>query len=346
MDEKIIENINKIKGQELKYKKLCEELNMPVKTSNSKKSQLKELSMYCDIQELEKPRRYIINEVYEEELEILKLLNSNNKYQIMFDAAIYQIFLNNNGESIYVSNMDILKLFQEVNENFSYACNKDNILMLDEDYDYMSEMGLTVYKILNQWTQRRLKSMENRCVIQMYNCYRLYKKVKLADFEYIDKWNVPIDSDANKICQDIYRQAIDEIMPENWGIEFKDKNGNIKSGKFWVPEGQWKRFQSRVQELVKIRFNNGFDDLKPITRIDCPATDWLKKKSAQLCKQLNAITEINEESCRKALDTKSKQLDNITQMQRKQFIEINMKANPPFLFKEKLKEFKENNEDK
>ncbi len=326
----IVDKLNQIIGREMKYKQLCECIGVEPKTGNSKKAQMNSLSMYCNIEVLEKPTRYMVTKVYEDEVELLGLLSTNNKYQIMFEAAVYQAFVDNNGQPLYLSNMDTLKLFQEVNENFAYACNKDFINSIDEQYHYMPEMGLALYRILNQWTKRRLKSMENRHSIKTRECYRLYKKINVGAYEYIESINVPTDSELERRCQEIYNDAIDEVMPPNWG--------NVdKGGKFWVPDHLWAKFQSKVRELVKDKFNGAYFDLKPIMKISCPTEGWLKGKIASLCKELNALTAINEESCRKALETKNKQMDNITQGQRKQFIEINMKPNPSISFKQIMK---------
>lgn len=329
MDEKIVEKLKGIQGQELKYKKLCEALDLPIKTSDSKKAQFNNLSMYCNIQTLEHPKRYVVTEVYEEELALLGLLNSNNKYQLMFELAVYQAFLNNNGQPIYLSNMDSLRLFQEINENFSYACNNDIMMMVGDEYSYMPNMGLTIYRILNQWTQRRLNTMKNRHAIIIRDCYRLYKRKYVNGREYIETFNVPIESEYEKYCQEIYNQAIEEIMPEDWGDEGK--------GRYWVNRVQWYQFEERIKTLVKDKFDEQFDNLKPIIMISCPTTEWLENKIRMLYKELKPLQAINEESCRKVMETKAKSMDDITQGQRKEFIEINMKPNPKIKFKDILK---------
>lgn len=227
--------------------------------------------------------------------------------------------------------MDTLKLFQEVNENFSYACNKEFMSTIGKGYEYMPEIGKAIYGILKQWTRRRLETMKNRKNIDIVDAYRLYRKIIGNNYEYIEKHDVVYDSELHKICQEIYSIAIEEILPKNWGdVE--------KGSKIWVSDYTWGLFQNRVKELVKEKIKGNYYDLRPIIRISCSTEDWVTKKLASLCIELNALTEINEESCRKALKTTSKQLDNATQGHRKEFIEINMKPNPIINFKQMLKE--------
>ena len=329
-DYKIIKELKRIQGKEIKYNQLCKELGIAPKKGNSKIAQFNKLTMYCKLEILEKPKRYVIKEVYDQEIEVLGEINKN-KYQILFEAAVCQAFLDNKCEPLYLSNMDTLKLFQEVNENFSYACNKEFMTTIGDEYDYMPEVGIVIYRILKQWTRRRLETMKNRRNIDIVDAYRLYRKIKGDKYEYIEKHDVKYDSELHKICQEIYSSAIEEIMPKNWG----DVD---KGGKAWVSDYAWGLFQNRVRELVKERIKEGYYDLRPIIRISCSTEDWVTKKLASLCVALNALTEINEESCRKALKTATKQLDDVTQGQRKKFIEINMQPNPEISFKQMLKE--------
>ena len=139
--EDLLSRLKEIKGEELKYSQLCKKLNLKIKTGNAKVSQLNDLQMYCQLNKLDGPTRYMVEEVYDDVVLGLGILNKNNKYQLLFEAAIYQAFLNNNGEPLWVSNMEMLRLFQEVNENFSYACNSEVMRKLGEEFAYMAEMS-------------------------------------------------------------------------------------------------------------------------------------------------------------------------------------------------------------
>lgn len=346
----IIVKLKSIEGQELKYKKLCEALNLPVKTSNSKKSQLKNLQIYCQLIELDAPKRYLIKKVYDEELEMLGLAKGGNKYQLMFEAAVYQAFLKNNGKPLYLSNMDAIKLFKEVNDNFTYACNSEDMKAMGVEYEYMPEVAKIVYRILRQWTMRRIDSMNTRHTALKETGYRLYKEKEYKGRKYITYINVPKDSELSKKCQAIYSKTIDEIMPEGWGIEnSEDEDEEIdviqkdveeekkkkKSGKYWVPEYLWNKFETRIQQLVQEEFNGDYKTLKPIMILRPPTSAYVKEKLEIMCQKLQTITHINEEACQKALTTK--QLDHISADERKRFIETNMNLTTKFSFKEELK---------
>lgn len=336
--EELINKLKAIEGQELKYKKLCEALGIPIKTSNSKKAQLKNLQIYCKLVELDKPKRYLIEKVYNEELEMLGLAKGNNKFQLMFEAAVYQAFLKNNGAPLYLSNMDAIKLFKEVNDNFTYACNNEDMQMMGPEYEYMPEVAKIIYRILRQWTMRRIDSMNERHTALKETGYRLYKIKEYKGRKYTTYINVPKDSELSKQCQAIYSRAIDEIMPEGWGTQndgLEDNEDKQKSGKYWVPEYLWRQFETRIEQLVQKEFNGNYTTLKPIMILKPPTSEYVKEKLEDMCQKLQSLTHINEEACQKALTTT--QLDHISNDKRKLFVEINMNPKTSFSFKQELK---------
>lgn len=336
--EELINKLKAIEGQELKYKKLCEALGIPIKTSNSKKAQLKNLQIYCKLVELDKPKRYLIEKVYNEELEMLGLAKGNNKFQLMFEAAVYQAFLKNNGAPLYLSNMDAIKLFKEVNDNFTYACNNEDMQMMGPEYEYMPEVAKIIYRILRQWTMRRIDSMNERHTALKETGYRLYKIKEYKGRKYTTYINVPKDSELSKQCQAIYSRAIDEIMPEGWGAQndgLEDNEDKQKSGKYWVPEYLWRQFETRIEQLVQKEFNGNYTTLKPIMILKPPTSEYVKEKLEDMCQKLQSLTHINEEACQKALTTT--QLDHISNDKRKLFVEINMNPKTSFSFKQELK---------
>lgn len=336
--EGLINKLKAIEGQELKYKKLCEALGIPIKTSNSKKAQLKNLQIYCKLIELDKPKRYLIEKVYNEELEMLGLAKGNNKFQLMFEAAVYQAFLKNNGTPLYLSNMDAIKLFKEVNDNFTYACDNEDMQMMGPEYEYMPEVAKIIYRILRQWTMRRIDSMNERHTALKETGYRLYKIKEYKGRKYTTYINVPKDSELSKQCQAIYSRAIDEIMPEGWGTQndgLEDNEDKQKSGKYWVPEYLWRQFETRIEQLVQKEFNGNYTTLKPIMILKPPTSEYVKEKLEDMCQKLQSLTHINEEACQKALTTT--QLDHISNDKRKLFVEINMNPKTSFSFKQELK---------
>lgn len=322
----LLNKLKEIKGEELKYSQLCKKINLKIKSSDSKTAQLNDLQMYCQLNKLDGPTRYVVEEVYDDVVLGLGILNKNNKYQLLFEAAIYQAFLNNNGEPLWLSNMEMLKLFQEVNENFSYACNSEAMRKLGEEFAYMAEMSQVVYKILRQWTKRRIEFMEKRDIVILRKGYRLYIQCYGQYGPYKVSHNVSIGSQEEKICQEIYEQAVKEKMPEQWEGE-------------WVPDWKWVDFERHIGKLTKERFDNEYCDLRHITIISPPTKEWLESRLMETYSKIEDLTGINQEACQKIMTTT--QLDKNTGEERRKFVEVNMAIRPTISLKEKLKEKKQ-----
>lgn len=320
-----------IQSQELSYSKLCKALELPTKAGDSKVKQFNDLQCYCQIEKLSSPTRYVVTEVYDGQ--ILGILSANsNKFQLFFDSAMYKAALANRGQPLYLSHTDVLKLFEEVNDNFSYACDIEKMAKIGEEYVYMVPMSQTVYKILWRWNKRRLEQMNARGVILLGQGYRLYipKWNANGDF-YKDKHNVPYDSDEEKICQEIYNQAVREIMPADWKNHPVDDDKKYSD---WVPEWLWAKFERRIAELTRERFNGKYIDMRQVITIRLPSEDWIRGRLEELYKEISDISTINIEAQRKVLTTK--QLSEYTEQQRQKFTDCNMAKDPPIRFRDEI----------
>lgn len=335
IDKEIIPRLNKIVGEELKYFQLCDAIGIPRLGTRQKNNQLKQLQMYCDFETLYNPTRYIIKEVYENEVKAFAKINGNNKYQMMFDAVVYQAFLENGGKPIYVSTIDILKLFSEVNENFVYACDFENMKKLGNDFIYFAEMSKIAKKMLGRWANDRLENMANRRFIIRERAYRLYSKHKGKYGVFKIKHDIDVDSELGKKCLSIMAQAIEEIVPERY--IFTNEKGENKP--LWMPIQIYENLQNRIHELVEEKFNGVYCDLKEISVLKPPEDKWIHQKLTEIYKQLPALYNINSESCRKILNSASNNFDKFTGVERKRFVEINIKMNPDFSLKDELKNF-------
>ena len=326
----LLTSLKKIEGVEMSYKKMCDAIGLKNKTGEAKIKQLEDMEMFCQLERLYSPTRYVIREVYDKVIYGLKALHQSNKYQLLFEAAIYQAFINNDNCPLWLSNMEMLKLFDEVNENFSYACNPHLMRRMGEEYVYMSSMGQIVYKILRQWTRRRIEFMAKREVIKLSTGYRLYTEHFCKHGRYILYQNALEGSEEEKLCHGLRNRAIDEIMPKNWGGT-------------WVPDYKWLQFEKRVSELTREVFGKNYCDVRLVNVISPPDEKWLHHKLAETYKSLESLTGINKEACRKVLSTT--QLDDISNAQRKKFVALNMSPIPPMIFKNELSEKdNENNE--
>lgn len=334
MKEEIILKLKAIIGQELKYNKLCDALGLPKVGTRSKIGQLKELQLYCDFDILQKPTRYVIKEVYEKEAKVFDKINGNNKYQMMFDAIIYQTFLENGGKPIYVSTLDMLRLFSEVNENFVYTCSPENMIKLGEDFIYFTEMGRIAKKMLGAWTRDRIENMVTRSFLVKEKAYRLYIQHKGQYGVFRVRHDVNVDSDLGKQCMAIIAQAIEEVVPKKY-LE-ATSNGEYK--KLWMPLSIYNSLQSRIEQLTFEKFNGEYCDLREISVLKPPEDRWIYKKLTEIYSQLPSLKEINMEACRKILSSTASDFDSFTGAERKRFVEVNIKLNPEFSIKSKLEE--------
>lgn len=324
IDDSIISKLNLIINNPLTYKQLCEALNLPYKSGGDSKShQLDQLQLYCDLEILDHPTRYIIKAVYKEKLEFLASLNNNNKFQAIFDSAMYHSLLNNNGKPLYLSNMELLNLFNEVNENFSYTCNKAYMDLLGADYKTLNEMSQIVYKILRQWTRRRLKQMESRKIILIRQGFRLYAH----NNNYYVTYNVEADSEEEKICQEIYYRAAKEVMPDGWAGE-------------WVSAWRWEKFENKIKEIIKEYFHGDYDNLRNVLIISPPRESFLKTKLNEIYMAIPELKAVNEEAQRKILTTS--QLNQYSLMDRQNLIDVSIVDKPDILIIDKIKKRGEN----
>lgn len=322
----LLDNLKRIQGQPLKYCQLCEELGIERKGTRSKIAQLKQLQMYCDFEVLEKPTRYVVKEVYTNEIKAFESINANNKYQVMFDAVIYQTFLENHNNPIYLSTTDMLKLFAEVNENFVYACNGEQMYKLGEEYLKFSVMGQVAKRILARWTQSRLTNMHNRSLLVKTIGYRLYTKHKGQYGYFKVGHNISPDTEVGKKCMAIFAQAYEDTVPNNLK--------KVKDINCWLPNQIYKNLNDRVTELTIEKFDGEYCDLKRVTLLLPPEQTWVTTKLAEIYKSLPALHDINEEACRKILATS--QLDEFTGADRKRFIEVNLALSPKVSLKKEL----------
>ena len=90
------DKLKQLEGREISYKELCQILGEPIKNGKSKVAQMKEFEKYCDLERVQGTHRYLVKEVYADELvELMKNLDSPEQ-QLLFDAALYESFKANN----------------------------------------------------------------------------------------------------------------------------------------------------------------------------------------------------------------------------------------------------------
>lgn len=327
----IIPRLKTIVNQTLSYKEICEKTGLPIKYGDSKVAQLRDLDMYCQIDRVDGTPKYIISEVYDEA--VLRELNGNDKYQAVFEASICQMFLENGDKPLYVSYMDMLKGFNEVNYNFPLLCNSANVEYLDDSYAAFPQIGQSAYKILKEWTRDRIDRMNARGVALKRDGFRLYSHVGKSIIIY----NVQIESEEEKICQQIWNIAVNRIMPEEW-------NGG------WVSLEIWEKFEREIKKLTLEYFNGQYDDLKKIIILSPPKQSYVREILKNLYNKNPDLKKINQEAGRKVLESRSKGLIAQKKKDKENFVEIAIKENPKIDIRKKIynikdEESEENNDE-
>ena len=321
----------------ISYPEICETAGIQQVSGKQKILQLENLSNYCDIQKIPNSPKYIISKIYNEEEKALVRYLKAPQQQLLFDSALYKEFLKNGDSPLYLSNTQMLSMFNEVNSNFQYTFDRNIMESVGAEFVYMTDMTKEVYEILHQWTRRRLDNMANRFIIMKRRGFRLY-----SDNFYSSFINVPSDSQLEKRCQKIMINAISFIFQNDKYIIRDDATNEVISF-HWMPEGLWRKFENKINELTKEEFKEeGYNRLNLVTILSPAPQEIIKEK---LLNAENRILELNEKAQEKILNSKSKNLLPFTEEQKKKYIEYNIKKNPPIYFKNKLEEIEKKTEE-
>ena len=320
-------------GKPISYPEICEAAGLQQFTGKQKILQIENLADYCDIQKIPNSSKYIISKIYNEEEKALIQYLKAPQQQLLFDAALYKEFLRNGDSPLYLSNTQMLSIFGEINANFQYTFNRDAMEAVGKEFVYMADMTKEVYEILHQWTRRRLDNMANRFIIMKRRGFRLYPNS--IDEIYRIPIDVPSDSQLEKRCQRVMIKAISFIFQNDKYIIRDDATNEVISF-HWMPEGLWRKFENKINELTKEEFKEeGYNRLNLVTILSPAPQDMIKEK---LLNAESRLEELNEKAQLKILESRSKNLSEFTEEQRKKYIEYNIKKNPPIYFRNKLKE--------
>lgn len=323
------ENIKALKGligRELSYRAICQELGLELKGGKQKKYQLEDIQKYCELERIDGTQRYLLKQVYNDDvLAFVDYLDAPDQ-QLLFDAMLYQAFLDNDCKPLHLSNTEMLMLFREINENFLYTFNRQALNAINKNFVYMNDMSKIVYRILHQWTARRIENLDARHIVFRRYGFRLYRTYEINGKSYTLRKDVQPDSELERKCQKIWAMAMADVLGSRY-------IGSLDSPK-WMPEAQWNQFEARVGELTIAEFKDsgGYDKLRSISILSCPESSWLQASIDYILHTVGNPGFINTEAKRKILGTT--QLDTIcTNSQRQEFIQYNMTKNPPRWFR-------------
>lgn len=323
ISEQAISKLPSIKGRELSYGQICRAIGEPIKSGTSKRAQLAELQKYCELERIDGTQRYLIKQVYDDDIIDLNTYLDAPEMQLLFDASVLQAFKDYGNKPLYLSNTEMLRVFDEVNENFSYTFNPKQLAAINRNFIYMTDMSKIVYRILHQWTRRKIDSMDMRGIVLKASGFRVYYKKDVDGIEYTMYQNVEPRSDIEKRCQRVWLSALSELYHTNYV-------GNMDVD--WMSEGKWLEFESIIAKRTKIEFEQeGFDRIRRVTVLNPMKTEDMDKIMEIVKERIGQLGLINAEAKRKVLMTK--QLDTVcTNTQRQEFIDYNMTPNPPRWF--------------
>lgn len=235
--EKLKLNIKK----ELTYKQLCENLGLEIKYGNSKKAQIKDLALYCDLQILSHPTRYIINEVYDQ-----SLLPTKSKFQTPMEILIMQLFKANDYETLYLTNSRLLEYMKLVNSNYHIIKNPKLRQKLPFETEALYTGASKSGEILMKWLGRALEKMEGYGFLKWRKGYCLVKKNNIGEHEYTSVINVPLDSSLEKDIMECQRQAFIKL-----NLQYDSKHR-------WIPVGMKAQYQAQFDREIFKAFDGAF----------------------------------------------------------------------------------------
>lgn len=292
---KIPENVI---GQPMSYKKLCQALDITPKSGKSKIYQLKDLALYCDIQHLSNPTRYIINEIYDQ-----ALLPTKAKFQAPIEILMMELFKANGYQTLYLANSRLLEYMKLVNSNYRVLKNPKLRKKLPNETQDLYQGASKSGEILMKWLNRALDRMEGIYLLRRKG-YCLVKK----DGEFTHVINVPLDSKVEQKIIECQRQAYIKL-----GLIYDSQHQ-------WIPQGMKAQYQAQFDREVYMAFDGEYVGAFQVNVLT-PNTKGIK----EILTVYESEKIVNEEAQRKIKETK--ELNYLTGEVRERIVEEIIKKN-------------------
>lgn len=209
---------------------MCEELDMPIRTSNAKKAQLKELKRYCKIQQV--GHSLTIVDVFDTPLPRIESRGKTSVYGDLMQLLISDYLIEGGRTTTLITRNSMLKNIEMVNSNYSYGSR--NVTHLSK---YMNINQQTVYDFYNTSNsnfrsafETALKNLRDKALI-IYDTvtvvYCSVKKHRIA--EEIEKEEIlAIES---KVLADMNFKDIPSVrISSRWGEFKKNISRHLKIG--------------------------------------------------------------------------------------------------------------------
>ena len=210
------------------YKELCKLLGVPVKTSDSKKKQLREFEQYFKYHKY--GREFIIDEIYETKVIKVeqpkptdkRLKNPRNIYAKYVQLILcYYLTKEDSNGIIYMNKTDIYKMLGLINKSFgSYEAEKEFLEVFNHiTMDDINVVKTQAYAKMNSILNKSLSSLRSKRLISYFTVVILEEtsgKTRIASDEEIKK----IDTIEHNILQEMGCTYIWEIYEKKIYHEF------------------------------------------------------------------------------------------------------------------------------
>jgi len=180
------------------YKELCEVLGIEVKTSNSKKAQIKEMERYFNFSN-GNGHKLIVNQIYN-----VPLPPSNNitSYAPMIERLLLHILVtqSDSNNRLYIRKNQLLELLNMINKR--YGQMKWKQLQLMKEYNIPRDTIVDFYTTSDDTMKRNieaaLKSLKNQSLIQWSYVFSVCKLDTSAERNYEDDLLIEVGESFNE----------------------------------------------------------------------------------------------------------------------------------------------------
>ena len=225
-------NVNNLKeGQTIKnYKELCEILDIKATTGNSKKSQLKELELYCNY--IKDGNKYIIQEIYNEPIQQLGI----GLYKEDIELLILDLLARNKESNYFVSLTikNLLRALEMVNNNFvevyNYKEPKKQFNKLNEVIKVDTAIIGDIFYLVKDKTKRNIVSALKDLADKSLILWELRIKVCRIEIELElnSSGNIKLDEQGNAIIKE-YNEFYDYATQEEKNLILKTEKEVMES---------------------------------------------------------------------------------------------------------------------